>query len=217
MVHTTLNIFDLIVFSVLGISGLLSFFRGFVKEVLSLGTWIGASLITLYALPYVTNALKTHVHSDMAASGFAALVTFMTTLIVISVFTGILSKFLKSGGDIGVINNLMGLVFGLARGLLLLAVGYFVFTLTTPEDQQPDWLKYSMSKPYIAAAAKYVAKAAPGYLDEMLKENGNDKQLNKDAAKADENLDKARENVDKNWPSMDDLKARMGNATDGAN
>ncbi len=215
MVHTTLNIFDLIVFSVLGISGLLSFCRGFVKEVLSLGTWIGASLITLYALPYTTAMLKTHIHSEMAASGFAALFTFMLTLIILSIFTGILGKFLKSGGDIGVMNNLMGLIFGLARGMLLLAVGYFIFTLTTPDDQQPDWLKGSLSKPYIAAAAKYVAKAAPGYLDDMIKQNGNDKQLNRDAEKADENIDKAKENIDNNWPSMNDLKARMDNATSG--
>ncbi len=51
MVQTSLNIFDLVVFGILGLSALLSFFRGFVREVLSLGAWVGASLITLYAFP----------------------------------------------------------------------------------------------------------------------------------------------------------------------
>ena len=36
-----------------GLSALLSFFRGFAREIISLCSWIGASLVTLYTFPTV--------------------------------------------------------------------------------------------------------------------------------------------------------------------
>ena len=47
MIETSFNLFDTIVVVTIILSALLSFFRGFVREVLSLGAWVGASIITV--------------------------------------------------------------------------------------------------------------------------------------------------------------------------
>ena len=53
-----INMFDGIVFGVLFLSALVSFFRGFIREFISLLAWIGAALITLYLVEDVAKFLK---------------------------------------------------------------------------------------------------------------------------------------------------------------
>ena len=42
---------DLAVFGFLAVSGLLAFARGFVREVLGIGAWVGAVAVAILALP----------------------------------------------------------------------------------------------------------------------------------------------------------------------
>lgn len=212
MVQTTLNLFDLIVFAIVGLSAIMSFFRGFVREFLSLGTWVGATVITLYTFPDVSQMLKPHIKSETVASGFAGLFTFMGALVLLSIASALLMKFLKSGQDVGFINNIMGMIFGVARGTLLVAVGFYVFALTTDKEHYPEWMKYSFSLPYVETASAWVAHLAPGYLDELTdttKKETMDK-LNDALDDAKTRTDDVKEQVeDTDWPSMDDLKERM--------
>ena len=46
------EIADIVIAIVLIISGFLAYFRGLVREVLSLATWIGSALAAYYAFPY---------------------------------------------------------------------------------------------------------------------------------------------------------------------
>lgn len=163
-IHTTINQLDLGVLVVLGLSGLLSFFRGFVREVLSLGAWLGASVITLYTFPTVTEWIAPNIQSKAAAGGIAALGVFIAALIGLSIFTGLLVKFLKPSKEIGVLDNIIGLGFGVARGALLLAVAFYAMALVLKKDDFPDWVKDSTSAPYIEKLAHWVASVAPDYL-----------------------------------------------------
>ena len=122
MVEASLNIFDLGVIIVIGLSALLSFFRGFVREVLSLGAWLGAGIITLYSFPAVSKWLLPQVKSEMVASGLASMGVFICSLILLSILLGVLLKFLKPGSEVGFLDNFIGLFFGLARGVLVVSV-----------------------------------------------------------------------------------------------
>lgn len=219
MVQTTINILDLIVFGIVGLSALLSFFRGFVREVLSLGAWVGAAVITLYAFPHVAAMLEPHVGSTMVASGFAALFTFMATLIILSVLGGLVLKFLKPGADVGVLDNGMGLIFGVARGVLLVAVGWFLFSLAVAEKDYPDWVRGSVSLPYVKSAAEWVARIAPSYVEDIAPGSKGDGKTAKEVVdeakeKQQELREEAEEKTD-NWPTMDDLRDRMDDVTGG--
>ncbi len=168
MVQTSLNVFDLIVLVIIGTSGLLSFYRGFVREILSLGAWLGASLLTLYLFPKVGGALEPQLKNAAAASGIAATGVFLVSLVTFSIMSGFVIKFFKSGSEIGFLDNFAGLLFGVARGILFVAVGYFIFSLVTPEKNYPDWVKESASRPYVAKVARGLAKIAPNYLHELI-------------------------------------------------
>ena len=228
---TTLTYFDLGVFTILGLSGLLSFFRGFVREVLSLGAWFGAGVITLYAFPHVAAALSKHIHNQTIASGLAALSTFALALIAISVVSSVLLKFVKSGSDVGLLDHGMGLLFGIARGVLMVAIAYFIYTqIFVAKEDYPDWVQHAVTRPYVARAAHAVAKLAPSYLDEITpkhdkKNTATDNHHPSPLSElpADSDADDGITNDIKNsgeqspvdWPSAEDLKQRVKSATEG--
>ncbi|OYW13140.1 MAG: hypothetical protein B7X02_02755 [Rhodospirillales bacterium 12-54-5] len=233
MEHTAFNLFDLTVGLVIVLSALLSFFRGFVREVLSLGAWMGASIITLYAFPHVAKLLGHYIHNPTLASGFAAMLTFMFALIAISIMSGLLLKFVKSGADVGLLDHGMGLMFGLARGVLIVAIGYFIFSLAVNKNETPEWMKGSITRPYVARAAHAVAKLAPSYIDELAgdakkKAEDLDKRLSEDVKKKSTDSEDGTDALDdvpvKNstpsseekaidWPDAEALKQRVDDVT----
>ncbi|MFZ4540214.1 MAG: CvpA family protein [Rickettsiales bacterium] len=160
-----MNLFDLGVLIVVGLSALLSFFRGFVREVLSLGAWLGASVITLYTFPMASKYIEPQVKSEVIASGLASIGVFFIALILLSILTSLILKFVKTGSEVGVLDNIIGLCFGVARGVLIVSIAYFVMTIVLVEKDYPDWVRTSESRPYIAKSAKWVAKLTPSYLD----------------------------------------------------
>ncbi len=211
VVHTSMNIFDLGVIAVLGLSALLSFFRGFIREVLSLGAWVGATIITLYLFQHVAENLGPHVKDRGVAGALAALGIFMVALIIISIFNSILLRYVKTGSEVGLLDNGLGLVFGMLRGALLVALAYFIMTITMAPRDYPPAIRTAKSQPYVEQAAATLAQFAPKYLRELspLKD--------KDAGKTD-TLNKILENGNDSedaepsphWSSMNELPETHG-------
>lgn len=217
MVETSVNMFDAIVIGVITLSAILSLFRGFVRELLSLGAWVGAGIITLYVFPDVAAQIKPHVKSTMIASGFASMGTYIVALIVISMFNRMLLKFMKTGSEVGAIDNIMGFVFGVMRGILLVSIGYFTLSIMISEDvnKQPDWLKTSLTKPYVEKSAKWLAAIAPEYLEEISTlKNGVSKeepeQLGEDTSIDESILEEDNDaTAEPKWPTMEDLQNQI--------
>ncbi|MBY0406362.1 MAG: CvpA family protein [Rickettsiales bacterium] len=167
MIETHLNLFDAGVIGVMVLSCLFAFFRGFVREMLSLGAWIGAALVTVYYFPHVAAMLKPHFKSTVGATGVATLGVYTAALIAFSIFNAIILKFVRSGKEVGMLDNLLGLGFGMGRGALLVSLGYFILTIAMPEKEYPQWLQTSVTRPYAEKGAVVLAKAAPDYLREI--------------------------------------------------
>ncbi len=170
MVETSFNLFDAVVLGVVFLSTLLSFFRGFVREFLSLGSWIGAMAVTIMYTPALADAIKDDVDKGQAAAMLVASVSlFFGAKILFSIINMILIKYLKPGKDVGLIDNFIGLIFGFLRAALLLSLGYYVYGFVATEENQPPWIAQSMTKPYVAQGAKilepmledFVSKVAP--------------------------------------------------------
>jgi membrane protein required for colicin V production len=167
MIETHLSIFDAIVCGVMIISCLFAFFRGFVREILSLGAWVGAAVITLYYFKTTAETLQEHFKDPVVAAGFATLGLYMGSLIVFSIVNAIILKFLKSGEEIGAMDNIFGLIFGALRGAFIVAAGYFLLMIVLPENETPDWLKASVTRPYAEQGALMLVKVAPDYVREL--------------------------------------------------
>ena len=113
--------FDYAVIAVILLSALLGWWRGLVYEVLSLLGWIAAWVVArkfaAIAAPYMPDMFG--VESAKTAAAFVAL--FVATLIVGSVVTWLLSKLVNWVG-LGWLDGLLGGLFGMLRGALLVLV-----------------------------------------------------------------------------------------------
>ncbi len=167
MIETQLNLFDAGVIGVMLLSCLFAFFRGFVREVLSLGAWLGAAVVTFYYFPEVAAKLQPHFKSQIGATGVGTLAIYTVALIGFSIFNAVILKFVRSGKEVGMLDNLLGLFFGALRGAFLVSLAFFVLTMAMQEDEYPDWVKKSLSRPYAEKGALMLAKVAPEYLREI--------------------------------------------------
>jgi membrane protein required for colicin V production len=167
MLQAQLNLFDAVVIGVVFLSAALAFFRGFLREVLSLGAWVGAALVTVYYFPEVTEKLQPYFANPVVAAGFATLGTYITTLMVISILNAVILRYVKEGKEVGVLDNMLGLIFGLARGIFTVALGFLIMTMMVPKEQYPLWVQESESREYVEYAARALVRISPQYVKDL--------------------------------------------------
>ncbi len=128
-----LTIIDGVAAAIVLISGFLAYSRGLVRETLSIVGWGGAAIIAfifapqgkdlVYEIPFVNGLVG---DSCEIALIISFTLIFIVALVVISLFTPLLAG-LVSKSALGIIDRALGFVFGLARGVLLIVVGLFVY------------------------------------------------------------------------------------------
>lgn len=165
----SMNLFDAIVLGVLVLSALISFFRGFIRELLSLMAWVGAAFVTLHFVVDVAQFLEPYVKKPMVAAIFATLGTYFCSLTVISLFSSILVRYLKTGSDVGAFDNVFGLLFGVLKGSIIISLGYFLMTvvLGPNKEEYPEWTKAAHSLPLVEKGTKILVAMMPPYLKEI--------------------------------------------------
>jgi len=144
-----LAIFDWIIIGIVGISMLMSVRRGFVKEALSLVTWIAAVIIARLFAGHVSILLEGQIETASLRMGASYLLLFVGTLMVGGVVNFVMGEFVKMTGLTGT-DRFLGMFFGLARGALivLMIVAGMHYVLPVEED---DWYRQSRLVPEIVA------------------------------------------------------------------
>lgn len=167
MVEATFNMFDAAVILVIMLSTMLAFFRGFVREFLSLGAWVAAGIVTLYAYQAVAEKLMPHTSSDTVAFLLAGAGTYVTVLLGLSIFNSMVVRYVKSGDEVGMFDNFLGLLFGLLRGAFIVSLGYVVLSLVIDNENPPVWVEEAATRPIVQKGAIILANIAPEYLEEI--------------------------------------------------
>jgi membrane protein required for colicin V production len=151
MDNLPINGLDLAVGIVLLISALLAFMRGFVHEVLSIAAWVGAVMASIHGLPFARPLARRIIPIDWAADSTAAVAIFLIVLLVLSILTNAVARSIQKSA----LNNLdrsLGFVFGLARALVILAVGLIITDWLTASER-PIWMTQAKTLPVIEASA----------------------------------------------------------------
>ena len=131
-----MNALDLAIIAVIALSAVFAFARGFVREALSIGAWIGAAAITLYGFNHTYGIVIRFVTTPLLADLIAGAGLFVISLIALTILTGYVARFVQSSA-LSPIDRTLGLIFGLARGVLLVSLAYLVIDISFPQNDRP--------------------------------------------------------------------------------
>ncbi|MBC7164735.1 MAG: CvpA family protein [Roseovarius sp.] len=127
------TIIDGVVALFLVLSALLAYSRGLVREALAIAGWIVAGILAFAFAPQVAPLVKEipvvgEFIADSCELGmigaFAAV--FAVVLIVASLITPLFSSLIQRSA-LGGVDQGLGFIFGVVRGVLLVAIAYFVY------------------------------------------------------------------------------------------
>jgi membrane protein required for colicin V production len=162
------TILDGVVVVVILISAMLAMVRGFVREVLSLASWViaAAAAYLLYkpALPFV----QTYLANKNVAIIATAAVIFFIVLIIASYIAMKISDFVIDS-RVGLVDRVFGFLFGAARGLLL-AVIAFSFLSWILSNKQPYWVVNAQSTPMLRSLGDRLIAALPEDIEQKIQE-----------------------------------------------
>jgi membrane protein required for colicin V production len=145
-----MTVFDYAVLLVVGASVLVSVMRGFVREVLSLLGWVIAFVAAALASGTVAAWLTGAIANESLRALGAFVAVFLLTLIGMSLIAMLASGLLRRAG-LGLEDRVLGGVFGLARGLLIVTL-FVVLAGLTSLPRQPAWNDAMLSPPLVALA-----------------------------------------------------------------
>jgi uncharacterized membrane protein required for colicin V production len=159
-----INIFDAAVYLVMFFSALISLYRGFIGEFLSLITWLGAGMVTLALAGKSTAFMKNHMESGLGAAVIGIMGTYFITIIIFGILSRMLLRYVKDGADVGWPDHLMGLGFGLLKGGMLVVLGFILMSLIFKQQGYPEWVQTAQTLPAVQAATLKVVRMMPEYL-----------------------------------------------------
>src|SRR5258708_29466805 len=137
MHNSPTNPADLTVAILIILSGIFAMARGFVREVLSLASWVAAALVTLWGFGLARPYPRAFIRNALLADIITGAVLFLVSLIVFSMVGGGISSLVRGTG-LNALDRSLGFVFGLVRGALLVAVLWLGGALAVPPNEQPQ-------------------------------------------------------------------------------
>lgn len=152
-----MTVVDVIIIFVICLSALFSLMRGFVKEAISLTTWIMAIWISTRLASRMAVILPDGIESEAVRLSVGFAILFIITLMIGALVNVLVAHFVKKTGLSGA-DRIFGILFGFLRGLLIIVVFVVVGSMTPLPEQ--EWWKSSnllgrfeklgyMLKPYI--------------------------------------------------------------------
>ena len=148
-----LTYLDAAVLAIALISGLLAMYRGFTRELLSISSWIAALAAAVYFVFYQKSTAEQIAQQFQAPVAVAQIVVggiiFLIVLIIVHLVTSRLSDTILDS-RVGMIDRVLGFVFGVVRGFVLIVIPYMFYEAFFPDPrQQLEWVREAKSLPYI--------------------------------------------------------------------
>ena len=149
---------DYSIIALIFISLIIGLFRGFIQEALSLVTWVAAIWVGLTFSHELSRFLESFISYPSARIAAAFVILLLLTLIVGSIIGFLLGELVKKTGLTGS-DRFAGMIFGIGRGILVVAVLVMLAGLTPlPED---PWWKESQLIPAFQSLAVWLREHLP--------------------------------------------------------
>ncbi|WP_408591587.1 CvpA family protein [Novosphingobium sp.] len=149
--------FDYVVFLVVAVCAIGGFFRGFIREVLSLAAWCISLLAVHYAHEPLTEWLEPHLPGQTGAGVLA----FAILLIVPYFVTAMIGRHLGEASlnsMLGPIDRVLGFGFGAVKGFIVMVMAFalivFAYDVVWGPKGRPVWIVKGRTYPFLNAASE---------------------------------------------------------------
>ncbi len=160
-----LNLIDYLIIIFILLSVIISFARGFIREALSLVTWVVAAWVAFHFSSDIALMMEGHISSPAARLGLSAVALFLVTLFLGALINYGIGQMIDKTGLTGTDRSL-GVIFGFGRGVLIIALGLVLATLT-PLPQSKLWQK-SVVIPHFQPMTHWLQTNIPDYIDDHM-------------------------------------------------
>lgn len=156
-----MTVYDLICLVILAASAGIGFVRGGAREMITVVAFILAVMIAMIGLR-VSGPLARHaIHVAFLANAVAILVVFAIAYAILRLLGRRLTQRIP-GADAGSkTDRALGVGFGLVRGIVALGVLFLLFTVATPAERTPNWVRHAAFYPLSRAAGHVLIALGP--------------------------------------------------------
>lgn len=157
--NLSISNYDIVFFGIILSSSLLAFIRGGVTEILSLSTWF----IAFWAMSKFGYLIDRFIPLNINNNLIRNIIIFVIAFILVAIFIAILKKLLINffqAIGLGGVNRLIGIAFGILRGIILCAIMVLVIEilrLDTTHTWQNSRL-YPILKPTVTWIGNHIPK-----------------------------------------------------------
>lgn len=180
-------IIDIVVALVVLSSALISFMRGFIREVLTIAGVVGGLLAAVFVGPSLAPTVRTWFGTDEDGENakklfdlipmevVADITTYGAIFVGVVIILSLLSHFIAGAAKavgLGPVDRTLGVIFGVARGLILLGLFYLPFHIMMGDKNKEEFFKGSQTHYFI----EQIAQTMQQYLPEgdEVKDDAND-------------------------------------------
>lgn len=160
-----MNWTDYIVIGVLALSVLIGLWRGLISEVLALAIWVAAFWVAWMFGPVVAAHFEHLIELPSARIIVGYGLCFVAVLILGALLRFVIGKLIESTGLSGT-DRLLGMLFGFARGVLLVTL--LVFLLGFTAFTRDPWWQQSVLLPQFQRVAAWLEQRVPASVRDHL-------------------------------------------------
>lgn len=154
----SLNWADWTLIAIVGVSCVFSLLRGFVKEALSLLTWIAASFVAIAFHERLAAVFSKWISTPSLRTVLAFAALFVLTLLIGAIINWLIHQFVVGVG-LGGLDRLLGMGFGAARGLLIGLALLMLLPMLLPSIRDDGWWRQSTLIPYYVACEDWARES----------------------------------------------------------
>jgi membrane protein required for colicin V production len=153
-----LTYLDLALLAMMVLSGLLAMYRGFTREVLSILSWVAAAAAVLYFVMFHKSAAQelAKQFNDaplVVVQIVVGAIIFLVALVIVHLITSRISDSILDS-NVGMIDRVLGFVFGAMRGFVLIVIPYMFYEKFFPEPSPYVWVREAKSLPYLKSTGQ---------------------------------------------------------------
>ena len=191
--------FDIIVFSILGLSVVLSLFKGLVKEIFSLLSYLGGYLMAAHYQQSFAQVFIEIIPSKAIAKLIALIAIYIFTAIIISLIGRVFRSMIMSATKLSIFDRLIGGIVGFGKGLILIIA--IIYPIQFFPNISQKLTQDSQTAPYLAKVLQLINQKSASFDIRGKLDN-----LNIDEAK--EKVDELI-NLDNMADKLQDLKEKL--------